>query len=36
MSTTIAVASPGVVSVATGVRNKFLAVISNDDLAPCL
>jgi hypothetical protein len=32
MSTTIAVTSPSVVSAATGVRDKFLAVLSNRDL----
>ena len=32
MSTTIAVASPSVVSAATGVRDKVLAVISNGNL----
>jgi hypothetical protein len=32
MSTTVAVASPSVVSSAIGVRDKFLAVISNGDL----
>ena len=32
MSTTSAVASPNVVSAATGIQDKFIAVISNGDL----